>query len=174
MSSCVSESTTPTSHLDIGDDGTFADPASLASLDAKKVLNSSSHRTETRNCVSASSLNTSEEDDISSPIIHAITSPKSTQLRLSNTQEQTNFFMKEILCEPRFVPLLIGRRGWTVKQIQDTSGAKVDIDQSVNPRRVTITGNAAQVDHAVQLVHDILRYPHAELRIALRWHWPRC
>ena len=69
----------------------------------------------------------------------------------------------EITCEPRFVPLLIGRRGWTVKQIQDTSGAKVDIDQTVNPRRVIISGDKGQVEHAVQLVREVLRYPHAEL-----------
>jgi far upstream element-binding protein len=48
----------------------------------------------------------------------------------------------EIPCEPRFVPLLIGRRGWTIKHIQDSSGAKVDIDQSVTPRIVSVVGSA--------------------------------
>jgi hypothetical protein len=68
----------------------------------------------------------------------------------------------ELTCEPRFVPLLIGRRGWTVKQIQDTSGARVDIDQTVTPRRIIISGEVDQVHIAVRLVRGVLSYPHAK------------
>ena len=68
----------------------------------------------------------------------------------------------ELTCEPRFVALLIGRRGWTVKQIQDTSGARVDIDQTVNPRRIIVSGDVDQVQHAVNLVRGVLSYPHAK------------
>ena len=71
--------------------------------------------------------------------------------------------VREITCEPRFVPLLIGRRGWTVKNIQDTSGARVDIDQTVTPRRIIISGKVSQVEKALHLVQEVLSYPHAQL-----------
>ena len=77
--------------------------------------------------------------------------------------ERTSKAVHELTCEPRFVPLLIGRRGWTVKNIQDTSGARVDIDQNVNPRRIIISGEVDQVHKAVRLVRDVLKYPHAQL-----------
>jgi len=68
-----------------------------------------------------------------------------------------------LTCEPRFVALLIGRRGWTVKHIQDVSGARVDIDQSVTPREVTISGTQKSVATAQRLVRDVLSYPNAQL-----------
>mmetsp|Transcript_24110 Transcript_24110/g.35675 ORF Transcript_24110/g.35675 Transcript_24110/m.35675 type:complete len:1074 (+) Transcript_24110:1710-4931(+) len=69
----------------------------------------------------------------------------------------------EMTCEPRFVPLLIGRRGWTVKHIQDASGARVDIDQTVTPRKITVSGTIKSVKDAVRMVSDVLSYPHAQL-----------
>jgi hypothetical protein len=68
-----------------------------------------------------------------------------------------------LTCEPRFVALLIGRRGWTVKHIQDVSGARVDIDQTVTPREVTISGSQKSVASAQRLVRDVLSYPNAQL-----------
>lgn len=73
-------------------------------------------------------------------------------------------FAEVVDCEARFVPLLIGRRGWTIKQIQDESGARVDIDQTVTPRQVRISGNQANVEKAVIMVRDVLAYPHAQLQ----------
>jgi len=70
-------------------------------------------------------------------------------------------------CEAQFVALLIGRRGWTVKHIQDVSGARVDIDQSCTPRKITISGSVAAVRGAVRMVRDVLSYPNAQL------HYPR-
>ena len=71
---------------------------------------------------------------------------------------------KQILsCDPRFVPLLIGRRGWTIKNIQDSTGAKVDIDQTSTPRKITISGLEENVDKAVRMVQDVLSYPHSQL-----------
>lgn len=67
----------------------------------------------------------------------------------------------KLTCEPRYVPLLIGRRGWTIKNIQDTTGAKVDIDQTVSPRQITITGRKEAVEEAKAMVEDVLSYPHA-------------
>ena len=73
--------------------------------------------------------------------------------------------VKQILtCDPRFVPLLIGRRGWTIKHIQDTSLAWVDIDQSVTPRRITISGKPEHVEVAVEMVNDVLSYPQSQLQ----------
>jgi hypothetical protein len=69
-----------------------------------------------------------------------------------------------VACEARFVPLLIGKRGWTIKHIQDDSGARVDIDQTVTPRQVRISGSKANVDKAVTMVKDVLSYPHAQLQ----------
>lgn len=69
-----------------------------------------------------------------------------------------------ITCDPRFVPLLIGRRGWTIKNIQDSSGARVDIDQSVSPRRITISGSDRNVKIAIRMVRDVLSYPHSQLQ----------
>jgi len=70
---------------------------------------------------------------------------------------------RELTCDPRFVPLLIGRRGWTIKNIQDSSGARVDIDQNVTPRKITISGTDAAVEIAARMVGDVLSYPHSLL-----------
>jgi KH domain len=68
-----------------------------------------------------------------------------------------------VFCDPRFVPLLIGKRGWTIKNIQDTTGAKVDIDQTVTPRRITVSGSEGSVEKAMRMVRDVLSYPHSQL-----------
>ena len=70
----------------------------------------------------------------------------------------------KMTCEAGFVPLLIGKRGWTIKHIQDSSGAKVDIDQNVTPRVVTITGRPESVQTAIRLVQDVLSYPQGQLQ----------
>lgn len=70
--------------------------------------------------------------------------------------------VQELYCEPRFVPLLIGKRGWAVKNIQDTSGARVDIDQKVTPRKIIISGTEMQVKEAIRQVNEVLSYPHAQ------------
>lgn len=66
-------------------------------------------------------------------------------------------------CDPRFVALLIGRRGWTVKNIQTESGANLDIDQTVDPPKIIISGQVENVQRAEQMVRDVLKYPHAQL-----------
>ena len=69
----------------------------------------------------------------------------------------------EMTCDPRFVPLLIGRRGWTIKNIQDASGARIDIDQTVIPRKITISGSETSVEIAKGMVSDVLSYPQSQL-----------
>lgn len=83
----------------------------------------------------------------------------------SNPQHKSDEVTTEIVtCDVRFVPLLIGKRGWTIKNIQDDSGARVDIDQTVTPRQVRISGSKENVDKAVTMVRDVLSYPHAQLQ----------
>jgi hypothetical protein len=71
-------------------------------------------------------------------------------------------FEHVMTCEARFVPLLIGKRGWAIKDIQDKSGARVDIDQTMTPRQIRISGSKACVDKAIPMVRDVLNYPHAQ------------
>jgi far upstream element-binding protein len=55
-----------------------------------------------------------------------------------------------------FVGKIIGRGGETIKMIQDASGARVQIEQNVEPCRVNITGNPQSVTMAVQFVQEIM------------------
>jgi len=43
------------------------------------------------------------------------------------------------------------------------SGSRVDIDQSVTPRKITISGSEKNVKVAIGMVRDVLSYPHAQL-----------
>ncbi|KAL3914005.1 MAG: hypothetical protein SGILL_006269, partial [Bacillariaceae sp.] len=90
-----------------------------------------------------------------------------TILRASTPGNDTSgsgLITEVVSCETRFVPLLIGKRGWTIKNIQDESGARVDIDQTVTPRQIKISGSRPSVDRAVAMVRDVLSYPHAQLQ----------
>ena len=71
----------------------------------------------------------------------------------------------ELDCDPRFVALLIGRRGWTVKNIQAESGASLRIDQAVDPPKIIISGSTENVKKAEQMVRDVLKYPHSLLNL---------
>lgn len=75
----------------------------------------------------------------------------------------TDMLTAELACDPRFVALLIGRRGWTVKNIQAESGADLRIDQSREPPKIIISGRAEDVKRAERMVRDVLKYPHAQL-----------
>ena len=86
----------------------------------------------------------------------------SSFLNQSSEVHKVGEIRKNIVCEKRFVPLLIGRRGWTVKHIQDTSGARVDIDQNVNPPLIILSGAVEEVREAERQVQEILNYPHAQ------------
>lgn len=105
------------------------------------------------------SLRTEKTDD-SNPQLVAESVPSCSHAVI---HEKSNRTTKVITCEPMFVALLIGRRGWTVKHIQDASGARVDIDQTVTPRKITISGDEKSVKSASKLVKDVLSYPHAQL-----------
>jgi hypothetical protein len=88
-------------------------------------------------------------------------SPK--PVNAGGTSLVSHIVTSELGCDPRFVALLIGRRGWTVKNIQAESGANLRIDQSVDPPKIIISGNTENVRKAEQMVRDVLKYPHAQL-----------
>ena len=49
-----------------------------------------------------------------------------------------------------------------MKHIQDATGARVDIDQTVSPRKIVVSSSdEAAVKSAVKMVRDVLNYPHA-------------
>ena len=99
---------------------------------------------------------------VESPVLRVV---EDADLKKAEFVSQSSALIRDDMpCEARFVPLLIGRRGWTIKHIQDSSGAKVNIDQSVTPRLVTVTGTAESVETAKRLISDVLRYPHAQLK----------
>ena len=72
--------------------------------------------------------------------------------------DSVGFWFSCFACDPRFVALLIGRRGWNVKHIQSESGASINIDQNVDPPKIKISGKSEQVKKAEQLVRDVLKY----------------
>lgn len=141
-----------------------ASPSKKATVKAPKPTNSGKIN-KRENLISVPTLNTRS---MSMPPPGMENVPRSSSPML-NPQTGNSFrgktppkVVRELFCEPRFVPLLIGRRGWTVKNIQDTSGARVDIDQKVIPRKITISGGESQVIDAVRQVQEVLSYPHAQ------------
>ena len=91
--------------------------------------------------------------------------PRNTNNRRSHTtstttSNTTNASSAAVVLEPKEYirtssSSLIGCRGWTVKHIQDESGARVDIDQTVTPKIIRSSGSdKSQVSRATQMVQD--------------------
>ena len=95
------------------------------------------------------------------PQIVRESSPPTSMVDAGGASLFSQMISTEFRCDPRFVALLIGRRGWTVKNIQVESGANLRIDQSVDPPKIIISGNVEDVQKAEQMVRDVLKYPHA-------------
>ena len=63
-------------------------------------------------------------------------------------------------CPVSLVGLLIGKRGWTIKKIQQASGAQISINQSVReglPRKIIVSGDESAVSKALHLIDEVLR-----------------
>jgi hypothetical protein len=63
-------------------------------------------------------------------------------------------------CPVSLVGLLIGKRGWTIKKIQQASGAQISINQSVReglPRKIIVSGDEVSVATALHLIDEVLR-----------------
>jgi far upstream element-binding protein len=60
-----------------------------------------------------------------------------------------------VLCTKQMVGRVIGRAGDVIKGLQAISGARIQIDQSVDPCRVSVTGTPEAVESAAAMVTDI-------------------
>lgn len=63
-------------------------------------------------------------------------------------------------CPVSLVGLLIGKRGWTIKKIQQASNAQISINQSVReglPRKIIVSGDEKSVSTALKLITEVLR-----------------
>ena len=59
-------------------------------------------------------------------------------------------------CSKPMVGRIIGRKGETVTMLQAKSGAKIQIEQSVIPCKIMITGNPQAISVAMQLVNELM------------------
>eukprot|EP00604_Paraphysomonas_vestita_P001372 CAMPEP_0174817920 /NCGR_PEP_ID=MMETSP1107-20130205/476_1 /TAXON_ID=36770 /ORGANISM="Paraphysomonas vestita, Strain GFlagA" /LENGTH=716 /DNA_ID=CAMNT_0016029061 /DNA_START=188 /DNA_END=2338 /DNA_ORIENTATION=- len=91
---------------------------------------------------------------------------------LSNTKIAAGFNLTSIIfdCPPPLVGMVIGKKGWTIKKIQEVSGAQISINQSVReglPRKVIVSGDVDAVYSALDLIGDLVRDKAATLKIEL-------
>jgi predicted RNA-binding protein YlqC (UPF0109 family) len=73
-------------------------------------------------------------------------------------------------CPPPLVGMVIGKKGWTIKKIQEVSGAQISINQSVReglPRKVIVSGDEEAVSRALELIGDLVRDKASLLKIEL-------
>ena len=97
------------------------------------------------------------------------------QITISSTNpqeiEDAKAFIKEVLYNESFnineqsvemecptdkVGRIIGRQGETIKSLQRFTNAKVQVDQSVEPRKISITGKLDSVHFAAKMVRDLI------------------
>lgn len=77
----------------------------------------------------------------------------STAASIIGATSQGGFAMD---CPKEMVGRVIGRGGETIKGLQHHSGARIQIDQSGNPCKVSITGNPHAVAEAQRMITDIV------------------
>jgi len=103
-----------------------------------------------------------EAMDEASSLVHGLIDTAPVTVNNANADEDVS--SQIIDCPPHLVGLLIGRKGWTIKNIQMQSGAQVSINQSVRegaPRKIIVSGTVSAVDAAAEMVRDVLAYPNA-------------
>lgn len=59
-------------------------------------------------------------------------------------------------CPKSMVGRVIGKNGETIRALQNYSGALIQIDQTVDPMKVTISGTPESLSMAVSMVTDIV------------------
>ena len=59
-------------------------------------------------------------------------------------------------CPRSMVGRVIGKGGETIKALQQYTGAMIQIDQSVEPTKVTVAGSAPSLQLAVSMIRDIV------------------
>jgi far upstream element-binding protein len=68
-------------------------------------------------------------------------------------------------CSKMQVGKIIGTKGAVIKDLQSRSGARIQIDQSIEPCKISITGTAPAVTSAVNLLQQVMAGMAAELGI---------
>ncbi|KAL6759946.1 hypothetical protein V8C86DRAFT_1200610 [Haematococcus lacustris] len=63
----------------------------------------------------------------------------------------------EISCPKSMVGRVIGKNGETIKALQTYTGALIQIDQSTEPTRVTVSGNFQSLTLAINMISDICK-----------------
>ena len=64
--------------------------------------------------------------------------------------------MASVDCPPAMVGRVIGKNGETIRALESYTGAQIQIDQAVDPMKVTITGAPRSLQLAVSMVKDIV------------------
>ena len=64
---------------------------------------------------------------------------------------------KTIECPKSMIGRVIGKNGETIKALQSYTGALIQIDQTIEPTQVTISGMQASLSLAVSMVNDIAK-----------------
>lgn len=84
--------------------------------------------------------------------------PGSAQAIIQRVCQEYNIGTTHLVtCPKGMIGRIIGRQGETIKQIQRTTGATIQIDQSFDPCRVTIAGQGQAADGAKRIVEDIIQ-----------------
>lgn len=72
------------------------------------------------------------------------------------TKTKTKKQMATVDCPKSMVGRVIGKNGETIRALQNYSGALIQIDQTVDPMKVTISGTPESLRLAVSMVSDIV------------------
>ena len=63
---------------------------------------------------------------------------------------------KEIICPKNMVGRVIGKGGETIKALQKNFGCNIQIDQTIEPMKVTVAGQPGPVESAAAAVTEII------------------
>ena len=63
---------------------------------------------------------------------------------------------KEIICPKNMVGRVIGKGGETIKALQKNFGCNIQIDQTIDPMKVTVAGQPGPVESAAAAVTEII------------------
>lgn len=86
------------------------------------------------------------------------TRPQDTTSLLRRGMDTT----ESMLCPPDKVGVVIGKKGWTINDIQEATKAKITINQKTgkgNPRIIYVSGEPESVKEAVDFLRGIISSP---------------
>jgi len=79
-----------------------------------------------------------------------------TTLTINEVLEQYSSHRQQITCSKALIGKIIGKGGETIRELQKRSGARIQIDQSIDPCTLTISGNEGNVGSALPLLQDLI------------------